>query len=190
MKETSKLEKIERISVIIASILGVLSFFWQLANYFSNKEEKVSITLFCYVRKYSQDSPHLSFNVTNIGGSPIYLSQISFATDERVTLFPTGTIIPNVSPPIGSDSSYSADLIEPGASRAYQINLPAENLAGYKSVYLVVDSTRGELDRIGDLATTFKKLGTTLAESEKTGWLTTFVYDCSQPYVPEIGEFP
>ena len=89
-----------------------------------------------------------------------------------------------MSPEIGS-GPYAADLIEAGASRDYYIDIPVQDLANYKSIYLVVSSTRGELKRIGDLAPAIERFVRLLNKSEKDGWGTRYLYVCDQPYVGE-----
>lgn len=176
-KKQSNLERIERISVIIAALLGAFSFFWQVSIFISSQQEKVKLVVWCHVNEYSAVTPQLSVDVINISERPIYIKNFEFFVAFPETPNQLTAEVPYTSPTIGSIYP-DLDLIDVGASREYAILWPVEQLARYKSVYLAVDSATKEIQRTEDLAAPINYFTKRLSP---IGADTQIKYQCNMP---------
>ncbi len=178
MENKNLLEKVERISVIFAALLGAIAFFWQVAGYVSSKQERANFVLWCYVRPYAAATPQLSLEVVNISDRPIYIKTLEFWVAESPNSSPIG-LEPYITPTIGAVYP-NLDLIDVGASREYSIQMDTAQLSRFKNVYLAVYSATSEIRRTENLASPLEYLTKRLIEAQQTGMFQT-KYQCNQP---------
>ena len=117
MKDKANKANIERIALIIGTVLGVIAFFWQVFDSIDKQREKIRIGM-TYAIPHEDLPIDLSIEIINYGQRPVYIKSVLI--HEVLSKSFWGTPKGTVSLLVFADDKNQADPIQPGQSREYK----------------------------------------------------------------------
>lgn len=127
---------IERIALIIGTILGVIGFFWQVYDSFDKQREKINVEISFKLPK--EDLPiKLSVDIINVGQRPVYIRSI-FISNNGFRNHAAPYIFESI------EDKSETEPIQPGESRESSIEIGYQDLQVWfesnSQIHLIVKS--------------------------------------------------
>ena len=132
---------IERIALIIGTVLGVVAFFWQVYDSVDKQREKVQVQMTFSIPK--EDLPiDVSIEVINYGQRPVYIKKVLL--HEIISKSTFGNPQATADILVFLEDKTQTDPIAPGQSRIYTKQISYQELQDWQvsipQIYLTVQS--------------------------------------------------